>query len=111
MIKYEVTNEPNQSFVIVFEDTTIEVSLEFHTISSSWIMGLTYKDEILVQGMKLNSAIVALDTFNLAFDIYIEDVNDIGISPFNVNSFSDGLYDFYLVERSELKEIRGYEVD
>lgn len=111
MIEYEVTNEPNQSFIIAFEDTTIEVTLEFMTIPSSWIMGLTYKDEILVEGLRLNSAVVALDTYNLPFDIYIEDVNDIGLSPFDVENFEDGLYTFNLIERDELELIRGYDVE
>ena len=111
MIEYEVTNEPNQSFIISFEDTTIEVNLEFLVIPSCWIMNLTYKDEVLVQGMRLNSAVVALDTFNLPFDLFINDVNSLGLAPFDVNNFEDGLYTFNLLERDELEELRGYSVE
>lgn len=111
MIEYEITDEPNQNFIIVFEDTSIEINLEFLTIPSCWIMNITFRDEILIEGLRLNSAVVALDTFNLPFDLYVNDVNDLGVAPFSLYAFSDGLYTFNLITRDELLELRGYDVE
>lgn len=110
MIEYTITNEPNQSFIIPFEDTRIIIDIEYLVIPSCWQMSITFRDEELVNGLVLNSAVVALDTYNLPFDIYINDVNNIGLSPFNLFNFSDGLYTFNLVTRDELTSFRGFEV-
>lgn len=110
MIQYEITNEPKQAFIIPYEDTTVEIDLEFLTIPNCWIIGITYKDNIIIQGLRLNSALILLDTYNLPFDIYINDVNSLGLDPFDLYNFSQGLHSFNLVTRSELTENRGYEV-
>lgn len=111
MKQYTITNEAKQNFIIPFEDTQIEVNLEFLTIPSCWIMSLTFRDEALINGLRLNSAIVSLDTFNLPFDIYIDNVNNNGIDPFYLEAFSDGLYTFNVIDRSELLSVRGYDVE
>ena len=110
MKQYTITNEAKQNFIIPFEDTQIEVNLEFLIIPSCWIMSLTFRDETLINGLRLNSAIVSLDTFNLPFDIYIDDVNSIGIDPFDINNFEDGFYTFNVIDREELLSVRGYDV-
>lgn len=111
MTQYDITNEPRQSFIIAYEDTTIDLEVEFLSIPKCWIMSITYKDEVLIEGLRLNSSIVALDTFNLPFDIYINDVNSLGLDPFDLENFNDGLYTFNLVSREELSELRGYNVE
>lgn len=110
MIEYTVTSEANQSFIIPYEDTQIEVTLEFLIIPSCWIINLNYKDEVLIEGLRLNSSILLLDTFNLPFDIYINDVNNLGLDPFDIDNFEDGFYTFNLITRDELTTLRGYDV-
>lgn len=110
MIEYEVTDEANQSFVIPFEDEEIQVELEFLSVKSFWIISIQYKGEELINGLRLNSAIPLLDTFNLPFDFYIDDVNNLGLDPFDIDSFNDGFYTFNFLTREELAELRGFEV-
>lgn len=111
MIEYEITSEAKQSFIIPFEDNEIEVELEFLSTKGFWIISIRYQGKELINGLRLNSSIPLLDTFNLPFDFYIKDVNNLGLDPFDIDNFSDGFYTFNLLTRDELAELRGFEVE
>lgn len=110
MLEYAITNEPNQDFVISYENEQIEVNLEFITTKSFWVMSIIYKGKEY-NGIRLNSAVTAFDTYNLPFDVFINDVNNIGFDAFDINNFKSGFYTFNLIEREELAEARGYDVE
>ncbi len=111
MIEYNITNEPAQSFTILFEDKNIDVTLEYHPTTTNWVANFDYVESELLYGVVLNSAISILDTFNKPFDFFVNDVNDLGLSPFDLENFQDAFYTFNRIEREELNEIRGYEVE
>ena len=108
MIQINITNEPFQNFKLPFEDTQIEFELRYLVTVQYWQIDVKYKDEYVIQGAKLSAGVLMLSTFNKPFDIYIDDVGNIGIDPFDVHSFSDGYFTFNVVERSELDSLRGY---
>lgn len=109
MIQYTITNEPKQSFIIPFDDNKIYIDIEFLTIIERWVININFRDFIL-NGVALNSAVMVLDTYNLPFDIYVNDLTGVGVDPFDVDNFK-GLYEFYIIPRDELEIIRGYEVE
>ncbi len=70
-------------------------------------MNFTYGEKA-INGIKLSSRVLLLKN-NLPFDLFIDD-KGLNLDPFELNSFSDNLFDFCLLEREEIAEIRGYNV-
>lgn len=110
MRKFNITNEANQKFTIPFEDNNITVNVKFLTVSESWIINVEDEQEFELNGVKLAANIDLLRQQNRPYDFFINDDVGIGTDPFSINSFSDGLFSFYLLERSDLVTIRGYDV-
>lgn len=105
MLKIQIDATPNQSFNIPYESDTIYIDLTFK--NSCWYMNFTYGDKI-INGIKLSSRVLLLKN-NLPFELFIDD-KGLKLDPFSLNSFSDNLFDFILLEREEIAEIRGYNV-
>lgn len=105
MLKIQIDATPNQSFNIPYESDTIYIDLAFK--NSCWYMNFTYGDKI-INGIKLSSRVLLLKN-NLPFELFIDD-KGLKLDPFSLSSFSDNLFDFILLEREEIAEIRGYDV-
>ena len=105
MLKIQIDPTPNQSFNIHYESDTIYIDLTFK--KNIWYMNFTYGDKI-INGIKLSSRTLLLKN-NLPFDLFIDD-KGLNLDPFSLSSFSDNLFDFVLLEREEIAEIRGYDV-
>lgn len=105
MLKIQIDATPNQSFNIPSESDTIYIDLSFK--NSCWYMNFTYGDKI-INGIKLSSRVLLLKN-NLPFEIFIDD-KGLNLDPFGLDSFSENLFDFCLLEREEIAEIRGYNV-
>ena len=107
MIKIDIDSTPFQEFLVPFEDENIRIILNFR--QGSWFMSLNYLDKDL-NGIRLASAVLMLTGKNLPFEITIDDKGS-GIDPFAVDSFEREFFDFYILERDEVIEIRGFEVE
>ena len=107
MLKIEIDKTAFQSFLIPFEGENIDITLNFR--SGYWFMDLKYKDKE-VYGLKLSSAVLMLQGMNLPFDIIIDDKGN-GLDPFSVDCFELSIFDFYVLEREDMKTIRGFEVE
>lgn len=105
MLKIQIDATPNQGFNIPYESDTIYIDLSFK--NSCWYMNFTYGDKI-TNGIKLSSRVLLLKN-NLPFELFIDD-KGLKLDPFDLDSFSDNLFDFVLLEREEIAEIRGYDV-
>lgn len=105
-----ITNEPKQSFNYDLEDNLIEIEVEFLTIPQRWQMSVTYNDNVVVNGMLLTADILQLKGYELPFDVVIEDLQGLGIAPFDINNFQDGYYQFNILTNDDMTELRGYEV-
>lgn len=105
-----ITNEPKQAFNYSLGDNLIEFELEFLTTVQRWQMSIVYNDEIVVNGMYLSADTLQLKGYELPFDIYIEDLEGIGISPYAIDNFSLGYYAFNILDNIDMEFIRGYEV-
>lgn len=89
-----------------FEDN--EIGLEFSFNRYGWFMNISYGDTER-NGIFLTTGNLLLNGSNLPFDFLIDSVYD-GVNPFAIDSFSSGDFTIYIVEREELKELRGYDV-
>jgi len=107
MLKINIDDTPFQEFSIPFEGELINIVLSFRL--DSWFMDLDFKKKS-VKGLKLSSSVLMLQGKNLPFDIFIDD-KGLKLDPFHTDSFSKGLFDFLLVERDELTDLRGFEVE
>ena len=105
MLKIQIDPTPNQSFNIPYESDTIYIDLTFK--KNVWYMNFTYGEKA-INGIKLSSRVLLLKN-NLPFDLFIDD-KGLNLDPFSLSSFSDNLFDFCLLEREEIAEIRGYNV-
>ncbi len=105
MLKIQIDPTPNQSFNIPYESDTIYIDLTFK--KNVWYMDFVYGNKV-INGIKLSSRVLLLKN-NLPFDLFIDD-KGLNLDPFSLSSFSDNLFDFILLEREEIAEIRGYNV-
>ena len=109
MLKISIGSEPKQKINVLFEDTQIVLNLTYRPTIASWTMNLEYKDEPLILGKKLTMGISLLRQLNKPFDILLLEKQNTGIDPFKQDDFIDRV-EFFILEREELKEIRGYDV-
>jgi len=107
MLKIDIGNEPHQELLIPFENSFIRLELKF--LGNFWIMNIVYEDKT-IYGLKLSSKVLMLDGHNLPFDFIIDDVNS-GIDPYTVDDFVNEFFVLNLIERDELEELRGFEVE
>jgi len=96
-----------QEFTIPFEEDFIRITLNFR--QGSWFMDLSYEDKTL-NGVRLSSAVLMLTGKNFPFDIVIDDKGS-GLDPFAADSFEREFFYFNLLDRDEMENIRGFEVE
>lgn len=111
MVQIDITNEPFQAFNYVLNGETIEFELRYLTSIQKWILNINFRDNDVLNGYSIGCEAPILEYFNLPFDVFIEDVNSLGLDPFALDNFSNGLYTFYIIETSDLEELRGYSVE
>lgn len=105
-----ITNEPKQSFNFSLGDNLIEIQLEYLTIAQRWQMSIIYNDEVVVNGMLLSASTLQLQGYELPFDIFIEDIQGLGLAPFSKDVFDLGYYTFNILEIEDMVNLRGYRV-
>jgi hypothetical protein len=102
--------DTNATLIIPFEDTELNLRFKYLVSCQIWIMDIQYKDKQL-NGLKLSCGVNMLRGFNLPFDFIVENNLNNGFDPYLDSDLSDGSYSIYLLDRAEMNEIRGYEVE
>jgi hypothetical protein len=110
MKQITIGSEPKQKITILFEDTTIVLTVKFRATIASWTVDINFRDEELVNGKKLVCGLELLKQFNKPFDIVLVDNSTAGIDPFKQDDFINGRISAYLLEREDLIDLRGYDV-
>lgn len=100
----------NTTITIPFEDNDIHIKIKYLSIVQIWSMNILYKD-IQINGIKLSCGVPHLRAKNLPFDFLLENNIKSGFDPYLESDMSDGSYTLYLLEREDMNEIRGYEVE
>jgi len=103
----EIDADANQKFLVPFEGVNIEVKLVFKD-SGFWIGNFTYEDKA-IYGLTLASRVLLLNGLNLPFDFIIDDKNA-SLDPYELTSF-DEQFSLYLLEREDMINNRGYDVE
>lgn len=101
-----ITDEPHQRHVIVFEESEIALELRFLPTVEMWFLGVEYKG-VVASGYKLSAEVLHLRSRNFPFDFTVADLNDDGIDPFRADDFATGRCALYLVESPDMETIRG----
>ena len=107
MLKIDIDATEFQEFTVPFEGEFITITLNFR--QHIWLMNAAYKEK-KVNGLKLSSGVLMLVGKNFPFEIVIDDKGS-GLDPFSPDNFEKGIFDFYILERDEISEIRGFEVE
>ena len=107
MKKLLLTNDIHQLNQIPFGDDFISLELKF--IETCWFANITFKGKT-VNGLRLVSGVLLCRGLNYPFDFIIDD-KGLELDPFDVESFTSDTFDLLLVERDEMTQLRGYEVE
>lgn len=105
-----VGNESIQRHTILFENNEIILRLRFFAVTEIWTMDVTYNGES-IRGTKLSTGIVHMIGQNWPFDFIVTDESGNGIDPFQKSDFTNGRCHLYLLEPSEIEQIRGVPVE
>ena len=103
-----VGNEGFQTLEIPFENNTINMTIKFLQTRSEWVMDLTYLNKT-INGVRLSVGAILLKN-NLPFDFLIEDNSKQGFDPYDAEDFTQNRCTFFLLERVDLVQIRGFDV-
>ncbi len=104
-----LTNEPKQKLNILFEDTEIIIVFRFNPTIQSWTMNITFRDSPILNGKKITIGLQMLKQLNKPFDIVAVENQNTGIDPFKQDDF-EARVSLYLLERADVKTLRGYDV-
>jgi len=109
MKQITVGTGPKQKIIILFEDTTIELTLKFRPTIECWTIDIVFRDGPLVNGFRLVPGSPLLKQFNKPFDIVLKENEKTDIEPFKQDDFTSRI-SMFLLEREDVKELRGYDV-
>ena len=104
-----ITSDNDQEYTIPYEASEIVLRLRYMNVVQQWFMDVSY-NETETNGVKLTVQAFHVLNRNYPFDIWIEDNSSTGLDPFTIDDFSNGRCVMYIMEASDVAEIRGYEV-
>lgn len=102
----DITDEPHQRHVILFEESEIILILRFHPTVEIWTIDVEYKER-QAYGYKLSTGVLHLLPLNLPFDFVVSDQSGSGLDPIRVDDFSTDRCALYMLEAADLEDIRG----
>lgn len=107
MTKIDIDSTEYQEFSVPFEGELITVSLNFRI--DNWLMDIAYQEKEL-NGVRLSCGVMLLEGKNFPFEIVIDD-KGLGVDPFSADCFEREIFDFFVLGRGEVANLRGYEVE
>lgn len=98
-----------QRHTLLTEGIEVIVDLRFHSTVGYWTADCYWLDRSVV-GVKLAVGCLHFQGANLPFDLAVIDLSGAGIDPFHEDDFASGRCALYLVLPSEMRTVRGLEV-
>ena len=111
MKQLDITNDSIQTFFVDVEDFTLKFTLRYFPMIQSWSLTLDRDEDRIVTNRKLSLGNLNLGTDNQPYDILIIDNQNTGIDPFSQDDFLKNRVSFYLLNREETAELKGFEVE
>ena len=104
-----ITAEPHQRHVILFNDSEIRLTLRFHELLQFWTFDVEYKGRTAI-GVKLSLSTLHIESSNLPFDFLVYDNTQTGLDPFKADDFLERC-NLYILEPEDMQNIRGAPVE
>ena len=101
-----ITDAPHQNHTVLFEESEIVITLQFHPTIEMWVIDAVYKDEQAL-GYKLTVGVLHMQSRNLPFDFIVRDAQQSGLDPFLIDDFSNGRCELYMLNAEDMESIRG----
>lgn len=105
MLLISIDTTPSQTFGLSIDGATAKFTLRYRNLN--WFFDLSYKNKNFF-GIRVVCGAFLLFGSNLPFDIYVDD-KGLDLDPFFIDSFSK-YFDFTIIEKDEMEQIRGYKV-
>ncbi len=100
-----LTDEPHQRHVLLFEESEIVLTLRFYPTVELWAIDVGYKDRT-VSGYKLSVGVLHMESQNFPFDFIVADVEDAGLDPFKIDDFSTDRCALFLLNAADMEVVR-----
>lgn len=104
-----ITSEPYQRHVILFNDSEVLLTLRYHELLQFWTFDVTYKNRSAI-GVKISLSTLHIESSNFPFDFVCIDNDKTGLDPFQVDDFLERC-NFYILEPDDMQRIRGAPVE
>lgn len=104
-----ITDEPIQRHILIFERGEVVVTLRHLPTVEMWKMRVEYNDGY-IDGVKLSLGTLHFRHKNWPFDIALICTDGSGIDPYRADDFVSGRIEMYLVTPEEMIDIRGGDV-
>lgn len=104
-----LTDDPFQEHVILFEESEIILDLRFYSTVEKWVFNVSFKD-FSILGVKLAVNTLHMESSNMPFDFIVTDESGSGLDPFKLNDWEDERCNLFMLNALEMEEIRGVKV-
>ncbi len=104
-----VTDEPVQRHVLLFERGEVVVILRHLPTVEMWKMRVEYQGDF-IDGIKISLGTLHFRHKNWPFDIALLCTDNTGLDPYRVDDFASGRIELYMVTPQEMIQIRGGDV-
>lgn len=105
-----IGNEGTQQFTVTLLADDIVLLVRYFNVTQCWYVDVTYQGRA-IKGVKLSVGVLLLKGANLPFELAVTDNSGSGVDPFSLTDFSSERCALYLLEPSEVEEIRGFPVE
>lgn len=101
-----ITSENIQRHRILFEEDEVVLTLRFNPTVQNWTIDVSYKT-FQIFGIKLSLSVLHFRSSNQPFDFFLIDNSGLNLDAFRVDDFSSDRYSLYILDPSDMEEIRG----
>ena len=100
-----ITAEPHQRHVLLFEESEIVLVLRFYPTIEMWAYDVEYKGRT-ASGFKLSVGVLHMESQNFPFDFVVADIAQAGLDPYRIDDFSTNRCALYMLDAADMEVVR-----
>lgn len=104
-----ITDEAIQTHTILIDIDEVILQIRYYHTIQSWFINVNYKN-FSINGLRLVLGTLFFRSSNQPFDFFLTENSKTQIDPFKIDDFSSGRCSLFLLEREDMKIIRGTDV-
>lgn len=104
-----ITAEPHQRHILLFQQSEIVLTLRFYPRTEIWVFDVEYGGRA-IYGVKLSVGVPHMVSKNFPFDFLVNDRSNNGLDPFRREDFAEERCRLFLLEPDDMVDVRGGEV-